>query len=1156
MTYRRLIVLFLTVACLFLMSACGTAALSTGGEDPSVPHPTVPVTAESSTAGAEEPGTTESAAGLVEFVSFRADTTEIHVDQPARVTFFAEVTENSLVGDAIVIECETDGVIAELKDDGVKPDQTAGDRVFTAAIDLQSADRKNEYYRAACQSDHSDAVQICFYRDLTQKDFDQMESVLDRIDEMNEFSQIASYLSDCPDIEWVGEDEENGSITFTTTAGITGVWDKWDENSKGGGTADVPGSDAASEDETKAASIVQTELKRDILVIRPYRHGDPKFDYDDFLDRGNDIARRLGGSVDHFDNAFANRSVMKSFAGYGIILFDSHGITAKGLKKSLKWDDNYSDNELYLVIGESMRYDETSQADWQAKRILVHASTRAVCVGAKFFDDYYAAGDLKNAFIFLGCCHCVKNDSITDVLISKGASVIFGYNNVVGFPYCKNTLNEVVRAMTLDGATAGEAYDLAVDKCGDLVFKNDPEHLLTTRLQIKGDLDFHFDPRVRVSVRDKNGDPVPEASVNLLKTDSWDVYQADAVFINSIPYFETYVPMGEYAITVTAEHYLKEEMVVQVPEDMLANCLEVTLTRLGELECCVLDKSAGGVPLSGVTLTLIHNGEIVAAESDENGRIFVQDLKEGHYSLEFSLEGYKTVKVDDLLIEYDKLTELPDPVEMIKEGSQLRPEVGDLVEFGHYEQDNDPENGPEVIQWRVLDVVDGKALLVSRTCLAAQPYNEVYTDITWEQCTLRKWLNEDFLKEAFSAEEQEDIILSCVKNDDNPQSHKPGGNDTTDKVFLLSITEAEAYFDSDAARMCLPSRYALKQQPKMPVENGGCWWWLRSPGGTTKYAVDVMPNGSIRTISGANVNVIYWAVRPALWLDLETSEYQTIKGHTSWKVEGHVLTISGTGAMEDYDGETLFAPWYSMGNTITTIVIEDGITHIGSHAFDFIWATSVSIPDSVTSIGDGAFKTCFRLKKVTIPEGVTYIGNEAFSGCTDMEELILPDSVIFMGKEAFASCQKLTSLDIPDRLTVISERAFADCRGLTSLVIPDGICSIGAYAFWYCSGLTEVSIPGSVEEIGGKAFAYCTGLTAVIVPEGVVSLGESAFSNCTQLAVLSLPLSLKKIGMSALINCTALKDINYAGSEENWKEIEIERYNKDIINAATIHYNN
>ena len=118
--------------------------------------------------------------------------------------------------------------------------------------------------------------------------------------------------------------------------------------------------------------------------------------------------------------------------------------------------------------------------------------------------------------------------------------------------------------------------------------------------------------------------------------------------------------------------------------------------------------------------------------------------------------------------------------------------IGGIVTFGRYEQDGNEENGPEEIEWVVLDVQDGKALLLSKYGLEAKPYNTEYTDVTWETCTLRAWLNSDFLNKAFSTEEQSAILTTTVDNSSS-QGYNDlisiDGNNTQDKIFLLSYAE-------------------------------------------------------------------------------------------------------------------------------------------------------------------------------------------------------------------------------------------------------------------------------------------------------------------------------------------------------------------------------
>ncbi|MBO4928127.1 MAG: hypothetical protein J5379_07760 [Clostridiales bacterium] len=140
----------------------------------------------------------------------------------------------------------------------------------------------------------------------------------------------------------------------------------------------------------------------------------------------------------------------------------------------------------------------------------------------------------------------------------------------------------------------------------------------------------------------------------------------------------------------------------------------------------------------------------------------------------------------------------PTETETTAETTTARPALcevsGDYVVFGHYEQDGNPDNGPEPIEWIVLSDEDGKLLLMSRYILDGVPYHTDYTDVTWETCALRAFLNDDFYNTAFDADEQSRILTTTVSNPDNARMGTPGGNDTEDKVFLLSMEEVEKYF--------------------------------------------------------------------------------------------------------------------------------------------------------------------------------------------------------------------------------------------------------------------------------------------------------------------------------------------------------------------------
>ena len=280
--------------------------------------------------------------------------------------------------------------------------------------------------------------------------------------------------------------------------------------------------------------------------------------------------------------------------------------------------------------------------------------------------------------------------------------------------------------------------------------------------------------------------------------------------------------------------------------------------------------------------------------------------------------------------------------------------------------------------------------------------------------------------------------------------------------------------------------------------------------------------------------------------------------NTYWELVDSTLTISGTGAMPDYN--------YSSGRVwpssrITSVVIENGVTTIGEYAFyQHTGLTSVSIGNSVTTIGSAAFLGT-GLTTITIPNSVTSIGDYAFRGCTGLTTITIPNSVTTIGSEAFSGCTGLTSVSIGNSVTTIGSSAFNSCTGLTSVSIGNSVTSIGDYAFYNCTGLTSVSIPASVTTIGSSAFYNCTGLTAInvdagnanyasidgvlfnnakttliqypaaktgaafTIPNSVTSIGSSAFRGCTGLASVSIPASVTTIGSSAFSGCTGLKHI-------------------------------
>lgn len=202
---------------------------------------------------------------------------------------------------------------------------------------------------------------------------------------------------------------------------------------------------------------------------------------------------------------------------------------------------------------------------------------------------------------------------------------------------------------------------------------------------------------------------------------------------------------------------------------------------------------------------------------------------------------------------------------MLEEASEFL--AGAYVKFGNYPQNN--SNEPEPIEWLVLENNSRTALLLSKYGLDCKHYHEVEADIRWRGCDLRKWLNGEFLNRAFNANEQKRIAKSVINTGDNSRLRTKGCGNTRDKVFLLSLEEAEEYFATDNARKCQPTPYAISHNAFKDSDTGGCWFWLRSPG-TSESAATVLDNGMVNDFGcfvkfwdGAHV-----AVRPALRIKL------------------------------------------------------------------------------------------------------------------------------------------------------------------------------------------------------------------------------------------------------------------------------------------------
>ncbi|MBR5592617.1 MAG: leucine-rich repeat protein, partial [Bacteroidaceae bacterium] len=250
--------------------------------------------------------------------------------------------------------------------------------------------------------------------------------------------------------------------------------------------------------------------------------------------------------------------------------------------------------------------------------------------------------------------------------------------------------------------------------------------------------------------------------------------------------------------------------------------------------------------------------------------------------------------------------------------------------------------------------------------------------------------------------------------------------------------------------------------------------------------------------------------------------------NATWSIDNGVLTISGSGAMFDYMGDD--TPWNDYRMTdIKAVVVEEGITHIGNSAFrGFEVAKSVSLPNTVISIGERAFSGN-ALTSITLPANLETIGNNAFYICRNLSgELVIPGSVTSIGESAFNKCSALTSLTFSYGVESIGNMAFNECAGLSGeLVIPNSVAYIGEQAFLRCANITGVTLSENMKTISYGSFSR-TGLTSLVVPEGVTRIEDWAFDNIPALASLSLPSTIDYVGNYAFTDCAALESITVA----------------------------
>ena len=304
--------------------------------------------------------------------------------------------------------------------------------------------------------------------------------------------------------------------------------------------------------------------------------------------------------------------------------------------------------------------------------------------------------------------------------------------------------------------------------------------------------------------------------------------------------------------------------------------------------------------------------------------------------------------------------------------------------------------------------------------------------------------------------------------------------------------------------------------------------------------------------------ILVFSIIPAGVITVAASAETTgTTGQCTWTRTGTVVTISGEGAMGNYNNTNNCSPW---GKDITEVIIENGVTSIGSYAFYRCTALkSISIPSGLKSFENNAFYYCNSLSGIVIPDGVTSIGSEAFYNCSKISEVVLPDSVISIGDDAFALC-RFTSIRIPENVSSIGAGALGYCSLLTNIEVDENNptyysannCIIKKSTNALVAGCKSSVIPDGVTSIEDDAFHGCSAYVNIAIPDGVTKIGKYAFAGSDYTSI-TIPKSVTDIAYGAFYLCSFLNDVYYSGNKVDKAKITIAGSNEDLT-AANWHY--
>ena len=250
-----------------------------------------------------------------------------------------------------------------------------------------------------------------------------------------------------------------------------------------------------------------------------------------------------------------------------------------------------------------------------------------------------------------------------------------------------------------------------------------------------------------------------------------------------------------------------------------------------------------------------------------------------------------------------------------------------------------------------------------------------------------------------------------------------------------------------------------------------------------------------------------------LSLGVHAADAEGSLGGLSWRVEGGVLTISGSGAMPKVENKQQWRAYYE---TVTRVIVEPGVTSISDQAFyNFYVMSEISIPETVRTIGEEAFWSCAQLTRIDIPEGVSSLGSGCFSKSTGLKEVKLPSTLENIGSGCFYGCSALTEIELPASVKTMGKNVFIYCTSLQTVRFGSGLTVLPADTFEYCFNLHEVVLPDTLTEIEYGAFKECRSLERLELPEGLEIIGRWAFERAEKLVNVELPASVRLIDYDA-----------------------------------------